>query len=671
MEVRYETDTRRFICDCTFYEKDVPKTAKFRWNPTDKVWWTDDVLKAARLRDLADRHAASVIDKAVAAKDKAVAASAATTSDEIIPVPEGLEYRPFQKAGIAAAGQRNVLIGDEMGLGKTIQAIGIINNDKSIRKALIIVPASLRLNWEKELKKWLVNKDLTIGIAKGSNVPDTDIVIINYDILNRHSDLIRSIEWDLLVADESHKLKNGKAQRTKAVVGRWHKDPEKNIVPVNAKRKVFLTGTPILNRPIELWTTLHYLDPENWKSFWGFAKRYCGAIQTKYGWDLNGASNLDELQIKLRETVLVRRLKADVLAELPSKTRQVIELPQNGTAAAVKNEQKVLAKLNAVADKLEALKSVEPNDFEEAVRQLKTCTIEFEEISRVRHETAVAKIPAAVNFINDILEDKPNYKLVVFAHHHDVVHGLKDGIGADKCVTLIGTDSDKARDKAVESFQNDPAVQVFIGTIGAAGVGLTLTAGSHVIFVELDWVPGNVTQAEDRVHRIGQNEAVLIQHLVVADTIDAKIAHTIISKQGTITKAVDMKKDAKSMTEDYINKNKALVDAAKKKAGRKIKKVEKKAMRRAELREKVDTDKVELIHNGLYLLSTVCDGALSEDGQGFNKFDSNFGKSLASQNPLWWSEKQVKAAAKLIIKYRGQLPDEVIEAGYEVKDLLK
>ena len=670
MKLRYETETSRFIFDCTFYEKDIAKSAGFRWNPTEKLWWTDDILKAARLKDEADTEAAKVISEQLAEKEAKISASAATDADIDIPVPDGLEYLPFQKAGIAAAKTGNVLLGDEMGLGKTIQALGIINNDESIRKVLIVVPASLRLNWKREAEKWLV-ADYTIGIAEGNDIPDTNIVIINYDILNRHADVLRKTDWDLVIADESHKLKNGKALRTQAVVGKWDSDPTKIIEPLKAKRKVFLTGTPILNRPIELFTSLHYLYPETWKSVMYYGKRYCGGFQGEYGWDFSGASNLDELQIKLRETVLVRRLKADVLSELPSKTRQIIELPLNGTSKAVKHEQKVIAKYNTLKDRLDMLKDVKPDDYEKAVKQLRSeFKVAFDEISKVRHDTAVAKVPAVVNHINDILEDNSDYKLVVFAHHHDVVNGIVEGIGAEKCVTLIGTDSTEHRQESVDRFQNDSTVQVFVGTIGAAGVGITLTKSSHVVFAELDWVPGNITQAEDRVHRIGQNEAVLIQHLVVTESIDAHLAHTLVSKQAVISKAVDMSINGKSLTQNFIEKDKALVEAAKEKAGKEVRKVEKKRKTKKEFNDKVDMALVELVHLGLNRLAGSCDGARAIDDSGFNKFDTTFGKSLAAQKPEWWSPKQVVCAAKMVIKYKRQLPEAVVEAGYEIKKLV-
>ena len=200
--------------------KDLVKAAGFRWDPAAKVWWTTDETKAAKI-SRPDAVAAINAERMEAARaaQAAIEASRATDSDRDIPAPSGLAYLPYQRGGIAYAMERDgVLIGDEMGLGKTIQAIGTINADPDAKRVLVICPASLKLNWQKELRKWLV-RPLTIGIAEGKSWPFTDVVIINYDIVDKHRPAIDTVEWDLMIADECHYLKNPKAQRTKAVLG--------------------------------------------------------------------------------------------------------------------------------------------------------------------------------------------------------------------------------------------------------------------------------------------------------------------------------------------------------------------------------------------------------------------------------------------------------------------
>ena len=465
--------------------------------------------------------------------------SRAETASLSVPAPEGLEYMPFQKAGIAYAQNRDaVLIGDEMGLGKTIQAIGVINLDDSIESVLVICPASLKLNWQRELEKWLV-RPMGINIVdpqKGYR--QAGIIIINYDILRRFHDELHADIWDLLIVDESHFLKNKKAQRTKEVVGTSNQKRGKIVRPIRARKRLLLTGTPILNRPKELWTSLHYLDPINWPNWWRYVNRYCDAKQGRWGMDIDGSSNLGELQDRLRSTVMVRRLKKDVLKDLPAKIRQIVDLPTKGSTAAIKAEHNAWQNYQETISDTQAI----PDQYAEAVENMpEPHRVAFAEISKARRDTAVAKIPQVIEYLKNALEMQK--KVILFAHHHGVIEAVREEFGAS-AVVVYGPTSLEDRQKAVDAFQGDPAITLFIGSIKAAGVGLTLTAASHVVFAELDWVPGTITQAEDRCHRIGQSESVLIQHLVFAGSLDANMARTLVSKQAMIDSALDEKPQA-------------------------------------------------------------------------------------------------------------------------------
>jgi SWI/SNF-related matrix-associated actin-dependent regulator 1 of chromatin subfamily A len=228
MQLIYEKPTGRFILESGFHDRHIPKAARFRWDPAAKKWWTDDPAKAGKLSDYATDEARAMFQKEKEKFDRALEQSRAASADIELPKPVGLEYMPFQKAGIAyGLDHENVLFGDEMGLGKTIQALGMINADDSINKVLIICPASLKLNWRNEAKKWLI-KDYGISvIVSKDGWKDAHIVIINYDILKKFSKQIHAFEWDMLIVDESHYLKNNKSIRTKEVMGAWHKDPAK------------------------------------------------------------------------------------------------------------------------------------------------------------------------------------------------------------------------------------------------------------------------------------------------------------------------------------------------------------------------------------------------------------------------------------------------------------
>lgn len=482
-------------------------------------------------------------------RQKSLEASRAVNADIVIPAPAGCEYLPFQKAGIAIAATRpNNLLGDDMGLGKTVQAIGLINYVQDISRVLIVTKASLKLNWLRELKKWLV-RPLSIGIADAGCFPTTDIVIINYDICRKFQKRLENF-WDLVVCDEAHFLKSRKALRTKSVFGYKpsRKEAAEGILPssgIPAKRKLLLTGTPFENKPVELYPLLSYLLAEKCMSRSAYEKRFCGANLNGNFWNPNGATHLDELNKWLRETVLIRRLKRDVLKELPPKTRIIVELDPSGAESVVSNEQKVCEKyeheLSTAQVQIEMIKTLESDEeYNLQLKELKKrFYIPFNEISKVRHETALAKLPMAIQALKDDVEESGK-KIVVFAHHRDVLEGLAKEF--PDSVLITGDTPLDERDRMVQQFQNDPACGPFFGSIRATGEGLTLTAAYLCWFFEEDWVPGKISQCEDRLHRIGQRDNVLVKHGVLKGSMDAKMVTTTVRKQEILDCALDDKK---------------------------------------------------------------------------------------------------------------------------------
>jgi SNF2 family DNA or RNA helicase len=575
--------------------------------------------------------------------------SRATTTDIQVPCPEGIDpdtgkqfaYLPYQRAGIVYAMQRShTLIGDEMGLGKTIQGIGISNADPTVKSVLIVCPATPKLNWRREWRKWDV-KHLTVGVmdAKSKGLTATDVVIINFDVAKKFQDLLRTRTWDLLIIDEAHKVKNPDAQRTVAILGKKatkKKDkktgkmiPVPAVEPIAAKRHAYLTGTPIPNRPVELWPMVERLDPNGLgKSFWKFANRYCDAKQTKFGWDFNGASNLDELQELLRATFMVRRLKIDVLKDLPPKRRQVVLVEPDAKGRALIEKEKV-AYENV---------SMKPQDG-----------VTLSEMSRLRKEVAVYKVPFVIEHVDDMLEGGIE-KICIFAHHKEVVDALMAHYGnaavkIDGRVTKI-----EDRQAAVDRFQKDPTCKIFVGSILAAGVAITLTAAAYAVFAEIDWVPGNNSQAEDRIHRIGQTLRVLIQYILLEDSLDANMINKIMEKLQIIDAALDKQHDARPAV--ATEKPKVGVPEPPKQATVKVKGVETVVV--------ITPEQTAAIHAGLKMLKARCDGAFQEDGAGFAKIDVQFGHSLAMAPRL--SMKQAAYGQKFIRKYQGQLPEELVLA---------
>lgn len=462
----------------------------------------------------------------------AVEQSRAQDSDMYIPVPEGLELLPFQRAGVAYMTKRaRVALFDEMGLGKTPQAICTINADRKAERILVVCPASLKLNWLREFKKW-TTKFFDFQIVSGTELVEftSDVTIINYDILQAHRAALREMKWDVIVLDESHYLRNSRTGRTREIFGGIKRNKEKEVIdrvePLSFRKVLMLSGTPVVNKPKELWPMLQVLDPDGLGSDWfHYAKRYCQAFQIVIGgkakgWKWDGASNLDELQNLMRSRFMVRRLKKDVLKDLPAKRRQIIVLePKPALKKLVAKEAATYEKY--FGDKVDTDIALSPS---------------FDKISEIRKLVAIQKIPYVVEHIKEVLNEQE--KIVFFGYHHETLDAVEEAF-AGSCVRVDGRVSLQDRQAAVDKFQSDPGYKVFIGGIQAAGVGLTLTAASVVIFGELDWVPGNITQAEDRCHRIGQKEQVLVQHIVLADSLDERMVNVLVKKQEIIDKALD------------------------------------------------------------------------------------------------------------------------------------
>ena len=417
-----------------------------------------------------------------------------------------------------------------------MQAIGVCNALPDARRILIVCPASLKHNWRREWKKWDV-KSLSISIIDGEEDYEfmTNVVIINYDILAAHREQVKASPWDLVILDECHYLKSGRADRTLEVFGGIKRNPDKTIKerfdPIPAKRMLLLSGTPLVNKPKELWTLLKAVDPDGLGSDWmRYARRYCEARPIerwnpvirkleRVGWWWDGAANLEELQEIMRSRFMVRRLKKDVLPELPAKRRQVIIL----------EPKPQLAKLIAKEIKTYEEHAAGKTDYDQDLPSIG-------EIAELRKKIALRKVPYVVDHIREVLNEQP--KVVVFVHHHEVGDALMEVFGSE-AVLLDGRVSTNDRQAVIDRFQTDPGCKIFVGGIQAAGVGITLTAASTVIFVELDWVPGNITQAEDRCHRIGQKESVLVQHLILEGSLDERVIDVIIKKQEILDKVLD------------------------------------------------------------------------------------------------------------------------------------
>ncbi len=516
-----------YVLECSAREHHRARIGGFAWHTVVPYQWaTRSPGAASDFIEFADEELAQELLPHKAGKQKSLEMSSSNSSTFKPSVPQGLSLLPFQLAGVEfLLGRDRALLADEMGLGKTIQAAVLINEVKP-ESALIVCPASLKLNWEFELSRWLTVKRIVKLVNSGSDIlPENrsgHIFIINYDLIKRHKDWLLGHEWDIIIGDESHAIKNSRASRTRV------------FTKLKSKRTVLITGTPILNRPVELWTTLKMLDPERWHSWYHFVDRYCDAKQSRFGIDTSGAKNLDELNGILRSSIMIRRMKKDVLTELPPKFRQVIEMPCADTRLidrenrAYNQYMEIVAALEAI--RVRARKTGNDLEFAEEVKKLREArAIRFSELSKARHDVALYKMPRVVEHVRSI-----DRKVVCFAHHRDVLQEIAKQTGG---IIFMGGMSTEAKRSAEERFASSD--QHFIASIRAAGVGINLTSSNHVVFAEMDWTPAILSQAEDRCHRKGQVENVLVQHLVLEGSLDARMAKLCVSKQQNITKAID------------------------------------------------------------------------------------------------------------------------------------
>ncbi|KAK6315521.1 hypothetical protein J4Q44_G00150500 [Coregonus suidteri] len=403
---------------------------------------------------------------------------------------------PFQRDGVnfAVSKDGRLLLADDMGLGKTVQAICIAAYYRKEWPLLVVAPSSVRFTWAEAFRRWLpsVQPDSINVIVKGKdNLRGGLVNIISYDLLSRMDKQQAANPFNVLIMDESHFLKNMKTARFKSALP---------LLKV-AKRVILLSGTPAMSRPSELYSQILAVKPSLFPRFHDFGTRYCNARQLPWGWDYSGSSNLGELKLVLEKSLMLRRLKSEVLSQLPAKQRKVVTVTTDGINTRTK------AALSAAAKEL-AKGQHNNNKIKEAL------LVFF-------NHTAEAKIKAIMEYIMDLLECGRE-KFLVFAHHKLVLDSITKGLG-EKGIDYIridGSTPSSDRQQLCDRFQFTDQSCVAVLSITAANMGLTLHSAALVVFAELFWNPGIMIQAEDRVHRIGQTSNVDIHYLVAKGTAD-------------------------------------------------------------------------------------------------------------------------------------------------------
>lgn len=471
-------------------------------------WVTRKHTKAVKLRQFATQSAEQEFKKYFIAEFEL---------PEHIIYPKGLTPREFQLESVKHILTRSPAYdADEAGLGKTPTSIICMNTVPG--KTLVICPPYLKYNWEKEIERWRMHYlPLTQVITHSEEYFQewANIIVLPDSLLAKPKIQaeIKKFIWKWIFIDEAHRFKDEKRKRTHALY--------RHCLP-HSERVVFLSGTPMPNRPLELYSLLKNVAGEviEGMSPEEYGKRYCAGKLityrtqwgTKQAWDFRGQSNMKELRARLRDKFMIRHLKKDVLKELPEKTRQIIFLDQ--PKSLVPYEKRLLAKLS--------LDDIMDDDFTVG------------DIAHYRKLMGQAKIEPALAIIKDLLESSKE-KLVVFAHHIEVVEQLTEKLKEFAALKIRGGMTAREKHEAVTLFQNDKRHRVIIGNMDSMGTGLTLTKAPRVVVVEPSWVSGINEQAEDRIHRMTQKQFVYIQYLVLRNSLDERILSQVMLKAEAIT----------------------------------------------------------------------------------------------------------------------------------------
>jgi len=503
----------------------------------------------------------------------------------------GMNLYPFQKAGVKYVihnAQGRCLLGDEMGLGKTPSALAVLQHLQAF-PALIICPNSVKLNWGKEAARWLPhlvkNGWASVSIIDGNEKPiqitvdgrkllfstndlSQPIIVINYDLLSRdlkgvegrgrgkkvllrdRALALSQVPFQAIIVDESQRVKSHKAQRT-IVVQELAKDK---------KVRLLLSGTPIVNRPIELLSQLNVLGRLNdLGGFNKFTRRYCKAYMGPFGWDLTGAAHLDELNEKLRATCYVRRRKDEVLKELPPKRRVLVPVDITNRQKYEEVEADAISwyMQRAVEDE-EFLASIEHLSLEDQKqarwRRMQDAAYRAQRaehltrINALKQVGAQGKLGAIIDWVTDFLENEE--KLVLFADHIAIQKTIFQEF--PDSAHIFGEDDAITRQANVDKFQTDPKCRLIICSLVAGGEGITLTAATNVVFTEFGWTPAGMEQAESRLHRIGQQGSVTAWWLVAENTIDEDITELIEKKRKVVEEATDGTIREQTMNESVV-----------------------------------------------------------------------------------------------------------------------
>lgn len=424
---------------------------------------------------------------------------------------------PHQRRGLKLIEEFGgwAVIGDEMGLGKTFQSLFWAEHRRDLRPLLIICPQSLRQNWIDSAEAVLGFCPMVLTGQKSGIVPDSPAVIINFDILQYWADAICEWRPRMVIVDECHRANNPETATSKAV--------KAICTAKNVKSALFLSGTPIKSCPDEFFTTLNILRPDVFTDHAEYRWEYCGPKRKPWGWEFKGATKTRKLYRLLYASCLIRRLKADEL-QLPEKVIKQVTVPLRDPEEYARARDDIVGYLR----KIDAARAAKAARAKALVR-----------VGELKRLAAKLKARAAIDWLLNFANRREDEKFVVFVWHEKMVKALERAIHPRERVTYTGKTSSAGKRAAELRFKKNPECRFFIANISSGGVGLNLTNARFVIFLELPWVPNDVSQGIDRIHRIGQDRKCFSYFVLGENTIEEDICRLLLKKQHSVTSVID------------------------------------------------------------------------------------------------------------------------------------
>jgi SWI/SNF-related matrix-associated actin-dependent regulator 1 of chromatin subfamily A len=531
---------KRFKAFTQYEERHIPKSVGAKWDPDERCWLMarrqvlellqQDSLQSLGIQWDGELNAMREELTSLPARMKcSLLLANAEDSEYPVKVAPGQIIRPYQRVAVAFLDLHNgrVLMADEMGTGKTVQILAWLNGRPELNRIVVVCKAIGKPHWQRMINRWVEDSPIT-KIVQGSDSQEwiklskgqagRAFLIINYDVLSRYAKLIHEkYEPDCVILDEAHFIKNHAALRTKAALK----------ISCGVDSIICATGTPIYNRPLDIWKIIHLLDPVTFPDKMGFLEKYFNYDVNGFGIDFRHATLKEECALDLnnllKSTCMIRRLKKDIMKDLPPKVRTLMEVDADSGTGAVRKAEEKLAE--AVRKKY-GQRKVTPKMLLAAMRSPGQAGNMFEWM----HLVGQAKKVAAGDFIEELLEEMEDGKIVAFVKHHDVTDYLMARF-AGKVTGIDGRTPQDKRDGILQEFDTDPTTRLFVGSIDACGDTISLTAASTVVFVEQHYTPMIMTQAEDRCHRDGQKDSVNVYTLVLNNSLDVVVGKELIRKQ--------------------------------------------------------------------------------------------------------------------------------------------